>query len=81
MDPSDIEKYLSYATSIIGVLSIVAAVTPTPIDNAVLVVLKQLINLGGFNFGGAENIEVPGDKSTVEQKKKRSETRKRRGKG
>lgn len=80
MDPSEIEKYLSYATSVIGILSIIAAVTPTPIDNAVLVVLKQIINLGGFNFGGAENAEIPGDRETVGRRKRRKASRKLRSK-
>lgn len=71
LSPSDIERYLAYATQIIGVLSVIAAVTPTPIDNAVLIALKKLINLGAFNVLGAENTQIPGDRKTVEAARKR----------
>ena len=46
-------------TDIIGILSIIAALTPTPVDNALLGLLKAAFNIGGFNFGGAENAKKP----------------------
>ena len=53
---------LRNVTSIIGILSVVAAVTPTPVDNAILIAIKQGLNLGGFNFLNAENKKKPGQK-------------------
>lgn len=61
-DATRIPEYLQWATQVIGVLSIVAAVTPTPIDNAVLVFLKKVIDFGGANFLSAENKKKPGEK-------------------
>jgi len=46
-------------TDIIGILSIVAALTPTPVDNALLGLLKAATNIGGFNWGGAANAKKP----------------------
>ena len=46
-------------TDVIGILSIVAALTPTPVDNVVLGVLKAAVNAGGFNWGGASNAKKP----------------------
>ena len=52
MDPTQI---LEIATQVIGVASIIAAITPTPIDNAVLVAIRKLIDFGAFNFLNAKN--------------------------
>lgn len=46
-------------TDIVGILSIIAALTPTPVDNALLGMLKAALNIGGFNWGGAKNAEKP----------------------
>lgn len=43
------------ALKVIGVLSIIAAVTPTPIDNAVVLFLRKLVDFGAFNFWSAKN--------------------------
>jgi len=59
MEPKEIAEI---ALQLIGVLSVIAAVTPTPVDNAVLIVLKKIINLGGFNWLEAENAKKPGVK-------------------
>jgi len=50
-------------TDAIGLLSIIAALTPTPIDNAILIAIKKAINLGAFNWAEAENAKKPGKKS------------------
>jgi hypothetical protein len=55
MDVTNVQEMLELATSIIGVLSIVASVTPTPIDNVVLLALKKAIDFGAFNFFRAKN--------------------------
>ena len=62
MTPDDLKNYSEVALQVIGVLSVVAAITPTPIDNAILVGLKKLINLGAFNWLEAENKKKPGVK-------------------
>jgi len=62
MDPSDLTRYAEIALQVIGLLSVVAAVTPTPVDNAILITLKKLINLGAFNWLQAENKIKPGEK-------------------
>ena len=49
-------------TDAIGILSIIAALTPTPIDNAILIAVKKAINLGGANWLNAENKRKPGEK-------------------
>ena len=49
-------------TDAIGILSIIAALTPTPIDNAILIALKKAINLGGANWLNAENKHKPGER-------------------
>jgi len=46
-------------TDIIGILSIIAAITPTPVDNALLGMLKAAINVGAGNWGGAKNEKKP----------------------
>jgi len=46
-------------TDAIGLLSIIAALTPTPVDNAVLGLIKAVINVGAGNWGGARNEKKP----------------------
>ena len=70
ISPDQIEHFVEVALQVVGVGSVIAAVTPTPIDNVVFVALKKLINLIGFNFAKAENKEKPGDSATVPKKKK-----------
>jgi hypothetical protein len=51
------QQILEVATQVIGVASIIASITPTPVDNVVLVTLRKLIDLGAFNFLHAKNKE------------------------
>ena len=57
MEIAEILQYLTAenALKVIGALSIIAAITPTPIDNAILAGLKKIITLGAFNFWFAKN--------------------------
>jgi hypothetical protein len=71
MTPDDIKNYGEIALQVIGVLSVVAAITPTPIDNAILVALKKLINAGAFNWLEAENKRKPGDPTTIPKEQRR----------
>ena len=45
---------------IIGILSIIATVTPTPVDDGVLAVLRKMLNLGAMNVAQSENVKKPG---------------------
>jgi len=47
-------------SALIGILSMIAAFTPTPVDDGVLAILRKVLNLGGFNFGESKNAKVPG---------------------
>ena len=50
-------------TDVIGILSIIATITPTPVDDGVLAVLRKVLNLGAMNFGQSENLKKPGRRS------------------
>lgn len=47
---------------IIGILSIIATITPTPVDDGILAVLRKLLNAGAMNFGESENVKKPGSR-------------------
>jgi hypothetical protein len=60
MEIEQITHILEMVTSIIGIASVVAALTPTPKDNAVLVKAKQVVDLLAINVLNAENARKPG---------------------
>lgn len=47
-------QYIELATSIIGVASIIAAMTPTPADDGILLVIKRIIGIFALNIGHAK---------------------------
>jgi len=47
--------YLQVAGAIVGAASVIAALTPTPQDDGVLLVVRKLIDFLAFNFGSAKN--------------------------
>jgi len=51
----DVQQVLEVVAQVIGILSVVAAATPNPIDNVVLASLRKAIDLGAFNFWNAKN--------------------------
>ena len=53
----DLLNILEIATSVVGILSVVASITPNPVDNAVLLGLNKALNVGAFNVGKARNKE------------------------
>lgn len=57
MEFAELLQYVTVenALKVIGVLSMIATITPTPVDNIVLATLTKVINLGGMNFGKAKN--------------------------
>ena len=46
---------------ILGVLTALAAITPNKLDNAVLIFLRKLLDVGAFNFLYSENKTKPGE--------------------
>ena len=48
-------QYLQIATSIVGIASMVAALTPSPADDGVLRAVRKALDFLAFNFGNASN--------------------------
>lgn len=46
---------LQLAGQAIGLFATIAAITPTPKDDGVVLVIRQLVNILGMNFGQAKN--------------------------
>ena len=44
-------QYFELAASVIGVASIITAMTPTPADDGVLLVIKRILNIFALNIG------------------------------
>ena len=53
--PETIMSIIDIASKVIAGAAIVATVTPTPVDNAVLGVLKQILDVLAGNVGKAKN--------------------------
>ena len=62
MNIDDVQKVTEIALQVIGILSVVAAATPNPADNAALIVLRKIIDFGALNWWNAENLHKPGVK-------------------
>ncbi len=48
-------QYIQIVLQIIGVASAIAAVTPTPKDDLILVGIRKALDFLAFNFGHAKN--------------------------
>lgn len=57
-----VPDWMVILTSLISLAGVITAVTPTPKDNAVLAVVRKVLDIAAFNFGGAKNASA--DKST-----------------
>ena len=55
--PEDADQWLTIATSVIASASAIAAVTPTPVDNKVLFILRRIIDALALNEGRAKSKE------------------------
>lgn len=55
MNPEQIPEYVEIALQIVGVASLIAAVTPTKKDNVVLGGIKTVLNVLGGNWYQAKN--------------------------
>lgn len=81
MDISNAQEYIGHALTIIGVLSVVATFTPTPIDNMVLVGLRKALNLLAMNWGQAENLVIPGDPDSKTERDQRQARKHKKPRG
>lgn len=50
------QENIQLALSIIGALSVIATLTPTPKDDTILFALKQLLNIAAGRVGGAKPV-------------------------
>ena len=71
MDADAIQKALEVATQVVGAAALVTALTPTPVDNAVLGVIKTILNVVGANWGGARNEAEPALPKTLDNVRKK----------
>lgn len=59
----EIDQIISVATHVIAIASVIAAITPTPTDNAALIVARKVLDFFAFNIAGAKNAaQVEADK-------------------
>lgn len=63
MQVQDVQSYTEIALQVVGMFSVVAAVTPTPVDNAALLTLRKFIELGALNVLFAKRIKHDADKA------------------
>ena len=63
IDINSPQAVIELILQVIGVLSVIATVTPTPVDNVVLVALRKVLNLLAMNWAQSENKKKPGDKN------------------
>jgi hypothetical protein len=57
------EQLINVATHVVAIASVIAAVTPTPADNAVLIVARKALDFFALNILGAKNAaQVDADK-------------------
>jgi len=71
MDAESLQRALEVATQIVGAAALVTAITPTPVDNAVLGVIKTILNVIGANWGGARNEVEPALPKTLDNLRKK----------
>jgi hypothetical protein len=55
MDTAQLTSYVQLAMQLIGFASVVAAITPTPVDDGILKTLKGILNIIAMNVGQAKN--------------------------
>ena len=55
MNAENIPEYVEIGLQIVGVASLIATVTPTPKDNAILGVAKKVLDTLAGNWGKAKN--------------------------
>jgi hypothetical protein len=59
---TDIVEWLHIASLVVAVAAAIAAVTPTPADDAILYRVRQVIDIVAFNWGHAKNAKRPDDR-------------------
>lgn len=53
--PENILDYLHIASFVVAVASAIAAVTPSPVDDGLLLKARQVLDILAFNWGHATN--------------------------
>ncbi len=48
-------QYLQVAASVVAAASVIAALTPTPQDDGILLIVRKALDFLAFNFGSAKN--------------------------
>ena len=67
-----IPEELRTVSAVIGLLSAIATITPTPKDDVILIALRKILNLGAMNIGKSENADKPPSiKEALEKRKQR----------
>lgn len=57
MNFETIHNILDVVTSVVGTASVIAAVTPTVKDDAIVGVLRKILDFFAFNFWHAKNLK------------------------
>jgi hypothetical protein len=55
MNFDTISNVLDIVTSVVGTASVIAAITPTPKDDAIVAKVRKVLDLFAFNFWNAKN--------------------------
>lgn len=58
-----VPDWMVVLTALISFAGVITAATPTPKDNAVLLVVRKVLDVFAFNFGGAKNASADKSKS------------------
>lgn len=51
----NIQNIAEIVAQVIGVAAVIAAITPTPVDDGILATLKKVLNILAMNVGQAKN--------------------------
>ncbi len=55
MNIESIQQIAEIAAQVIGVAAVVATITPTPVDDGILMTLKKVLSILAMNIGQAKN--------------------------
>lgn len=50
-------QYVELGFQIIGVAALIATITPTPVDDGILMTLKRILDIVALNIGHAKNLK------------------------
>lgn len=52
---ANIAQYFDIITNVVAVAAAIAAITPTPKDDGILLIVRKVLDLLAFNVGNAKN--------------------------